>query len=447
MHIKIVDYNTSELIKIQALNLIIERVYNNYFNERSKYKGEFLDLTPDLQIDSQLGTVYSSCPYDIFSLVDEIFFISNEIKLFVVFDISKQVEFWNGELEKKQELFFGLFYNRKCSSFILNHKFHKLLIPKLTEYFKFFETIDHASDDYIPEHFNIFEDISETKLKLAELEYDTTSRKTNLWNLMITGFSAYWRYDEDWSDIEYAMQQLKWFYPCYDYENNRGYKNIDVFSEDFELNHVQIKHLENRIKNEYEYTIVIDTETNGLPDNYNDTWPYLSYPNPIQISWSIYDEDNNLVEFRDYIIKQTMPISRESTLIHGINDEIAQKKGVNITTVLEELIDSLEYCGEIVGHNLEFDIKVLEKAFFISENENNRDCCYGFFEKMKLNQFCTMKESMSYFNFNKYPKLSELYTYIFKNQPVGLHNSRKDIEFTHSIFSWLRASGLNRISK
>ena len=83
MHIKIVDYNTSELKKIQALNLIIERVYNNYFNERSKYKGEFLDLTPDLQIDSQLGTVYSSCPYDIFSLLEEIFSVHSKLPFFI----------------------------------------------------------------------------------------------------------------------------------------------------------------------------------------------------------------------------------------------------------------------------------------------------------------------------------------------------------------------------
>jgi hypothetical protein len=224
MHIKIVDYNTSEIEKVQALNLIIERVYDNYFNERCKYKGESLYLTPDLQIDSQLGTVYLSCSYDIFNLVEEVFLISTEIKIFVVFDVSKQVGFWDDELYNRKELFFGLFYNRKCSSFILNHKFHKLLIPKLTEYFKFFETIDHASDDFIPEHFNDFEDISETKLKLAELEYDTTSRKTNLWNFIKTSFSVYWRFDEDWSDIEYAMQQLKWLYPSYEYENNRGYK-------------------------------------------------------------------------------------------------------------------------------------------------------------------------------------------------------------------------------
>lgn len=449
MHIKIVDYNTSEIEKVQALNLIIERVYNNYFNERIKYKRALLDLTPDLQINSQEGTVYSSYLYDIFSLVEEIFLISNEIKLFVVSDVSKEVEDWTGEMYNRKELFFGLFYNRKCSSFILNHKFHKLLIPKLTDYFRFFETIDYASDDFIPKHFNYFEDINETKFKLAELEFDTTSRKTNLWDLINLEFSSYWRFTNDWNYWKYAMQQLKWLYPSYDYENNRGYKNIDVFSEEFVLNHVHvpIKDFENRIKNEYDYTIVIDTETNGLPDNYNDTWPYLSYPKPIQISWSIYDKDNNLVEFRDYIIKQTLPISRESTLIHGINDEIAQKKGVNITVVLEELIDSLEYCGEIVGHNLEFDIKVLEKAYFFSEYENNRECCYGFFEKMKLNQFCTMKESMSYFKFNKYPKLSELYTYIFKDQPVGLHNSRKDIEYTYSIFRWLRTSGLKGISK
>jgi DNA polymerase III epsilon subunit-like protein len=439
MHIKIVDYNLLEKNKIAALNHIVESIYNNYDKEKKKYSGEFLELTPELLIDTQLGIVYSSHPLDIFKLVDEVFSISSEIKLFVVFDVSKQYED-EGHILEKKELFFGLFHNQKCSSFILNNKFHKLLIPKLTEYFKFHETVDHISGDYIPTHFNAFEDINETKLKLSGFDYNTTSRKTNLWDLVNLSFSIYWYFD-DWEYFKYALSQLKWLYPYYDNENNRGFRNISVFSEDFELNHFEIKSLENRSRNEHNYTIVIDTETNGLPDNYNDTFPYLSYPNPVQVSWSIFDEFNNLVEFRDYIIKQKIPISKESILIHGINDDIARKKGVKISDVFEELCDSLEYCDEIVGHNLEFDVKVLEKAYWISEHEQQDTI--GFITKLNLNHFCTMKESVKYFNFHKYPKLSELYNFIFKEKTVGLHNSARDIEYTHTIFNWLKANNLS----
>jgi len=412
MHIKIVDYTKYDINKIKAFNFIVDSIYDIYKKKKDSLNSDFLDLTPELLIDSQCGHV------------------------FVVFEFSKGLG--EQDLDSRFSLFFGLFHNFKCSSFILNYKFNKLLIPKLTDYFNFLKN-ENSSDKYILFHFNEFEDINVTMSKLSGCNYSILERLTTLSDFIYNRFSIYCNYDN--ADF-ISLNKIKWLYPYCDHESNGRYKNISIFSEELPLNYFEIKSLENRVINERNYTIVIDTETNGLPDNYNDTWPYLSYPNPVQISWSIFDKYDNLVEFRDYIIKQERPISKDSILIHGIDDEIAREEGVQITTVLEELIDSIEYCDEIVGHNLEFDLKVLQKSYFVSSEMGYHDSI-GFINKFNLKHYCTMKESMKYFNFYKYPKLSDLYKFIFKCEPEGLHNSTKDIEYTYAIYTWLKVRRIN----
>ena len=437
MHIKIVDYTKLDINKIEALNFIVDSIYDIYKKEKDSLTSEFLNLTPELFIDSQCGHVYSTCSIDVFKLIDDVFSKTTEIKLFVVFELSLDFEGWEGNLVRRYELFFGLFHNHKCSSFILNHKFNKLLIPKFIEYFMY-AIDDNINEENIPLHFNEFENINETRSKLIGLCYSKLERVTSLSDFIDNKFLRYWNYDDEKDDLIASFRRMKWISPYYDVEGM--YNNTNVLSNDFHTMLSPIESFNKRNKNEYNYTIVIDTETNGLPLDYNETFPYLSYPSPVQISWAIFDEYNNLVEFRDYIIKQNIPITKESTDIHGIDDKIARLKGVEISLVLEELIDSLEYCDEIVGHNIEFDIKVLEKAYWISKDGN--EYIIGFINKMKLNHYCTMKESMKFLNevnISKYPKLSELYNFIFKEETVGLHDSAKDIQYTHDIYTWLKA--------
>jgi DNA polymerase III alpha subunit (gram-positive type) len=56
--------------------------------------------------------------------------------------------------------------------------------------------------------------------------------------------------------------------------------------------------------------LVFDTETTGLPLNYNaplsdsDNWPRM-----VQIAWQLHDEEGKLIENQDYIIKPEGMIS------------------------------------------------------------------------------------------------------------------------------------------
>ena len=444
MHIKIVDYNNLDVIKNKALHCIVDRVYFNYIKERNRYSSESIDLNSGLNIDTELGIVYTSYPIDIFKLVNEIFILAPDIKIFAVFELSNDYYESDGEIRSDYQLFFGLFHNYECSNFIFNCDFNKLLIPKLAEYYKFLEINNHESDNFIPIHFNEFEVIDETIKKLHNLHYSSKSIQISLFEMLDVGY-YFWDFNDDYADIIESIKDYQWLYPKYDLENNDGFKNVNLFSEDFKLNHHDIKWFKQRKKYENEFTIIIDTETNGLPKDYNEKFPYFGYPYPVQISWAVFDKFNNLVEYKDYIIKQYGPISKESMLIHGINNEIVKKDGLEISIVLEELFDSLSYCQEIVGHNLEFDVKVLESAYYSAFSEFDYDLKIGFLTSMNLNHYCTMKESMKHLNnanIYKYPKLAELYEFIFKESAIGLHNSSRDIYYTHEIYTWLKENVL-----
>ena len=123
--------------------------------------------------------------------------------------------------------------------------------------------------------------------------------------------------------------------------------------------------------------LIFDTETTGLPNNWKapltdfDNWPRL-----VQLAWQLHDIKGGLIEKNNLIIKpDNFDIPYNSTKVHGITNEIAQKKGLNIDDVLEQFIQTLEKTNILVGHNVEFDNNIvgcefLEKIFLIIYNQN-----------------------------------------------------------------------------
>ena len=182
--------------------------------------------------------------------------------------------------------------------------------------------------------------------------------------------------------------------------------------------------------------LVFDTETTGLPEENNvsilDTfrWPYI-----VQLSFIYYDSEiNDVIEYYDKVIKlpDNIIIPEDSIRIHGITNEIMREKGINITTVLKKFNDTLKKCDIVVAHNISFDKRVV-----MVECIRNKISQYFTRGQTKKSEFCTMKNSKNickikmvnykgeeYF---KSPKLSELYTFIFKEEPKNLHNSFVDV--------------------
>ena len=82
--------------------------------------------------------------------------------------------------------------------------------------------------------------------------------------------------------------------------------------------------------------IIFDTETTGLPQNYDapvsdtDNWPRM-----VQIAWEIHDIKGKLSSAADYIIKPdgySIPFSAEK--VHGISTERALAEGHDLKDVL-----------------------------------------------------------------------------------------------------------------
>jgi DNA polymerase III epsilon subunit-like protein len=109
--------------------------------------------------------------------------------------------------------------------------------------------------------------------------------------------------------------------------------------------------------------LVIDTETTGLPPknvpvNHLDQWPHI-----VQLSWAIYNDETKQTEDEvDYIISlgTHIPISPESTAIHGITSELSRAKGVAIEVALFDFKRAADRCGAIVAHNLNFDMNMIK---------------------------------------------------------------------------------------
>lgn len=182
--------------------------------------------------------------------------------------------------------------------------------------------------------------------------------------------------------------------------------------------------------------LVFDTETTGLPEENNvsilDTfrWPYI-----VQLSFIYYDSEiNDVIDYYDNVIKlpDNITIPEDSTRIHGITNEIMREKGINIKTALKKFNDTLKECDVVVAHNISFD-----KRMIMVECIRNKISQHFTRGQNKKSEFCTMKNTKDICKIKmvnikgeeylKSPKLSELYTFIFKEQPKNLHNSFVDV--------------------
>jgi DNA polymerase-3 subunit alpha len=187
--------------------------------------------------------------------------------------------------------------------------------------------------------------------------------------------------------------------------------------------------------------LVFDTETTGLPRSMSapisdsESWPHI-----VQISW-ITVKKNSIRKKEDHIIKpEGFSIPYESARIHGISDVYASVHGESLRTVLLDFMEDVESSSVIIGHNLEFDKKVVQAELYRLQMEDP-------FKEKKL--ICTMKQSTDFCAFRgtngrryRYPKLGELYKKLFNKHLWGAHNSLKDVEATYECYKELVKRGV-----
>jgi DNA polymerase III epsilon subunit-like protein len=207
--------------------------------------------------------------------------------------------------------------------------------------------------------------------------------------------------------------------------------------------------------------LVLDTETTGLipkmnfTKNINDinienlnNCPYI-----LQFSYIYYDTiNNNFIKCEDKYIKipENIEISKDNSKIHGITKEIIKEKGILIESILIDFMLIYQNSNKIIGHNILFDLNMIfiELLRLIIKTSNNETAKHNkwidyyhvlindVYDKSSMKIYCTMKTTKQICNLLitnkngkislKYPKLIELYYYLFNKKPENFHNSLID---------------------
>ena len=177
-------------------------------------------------------------------------------------------------------------------------------------------------------------------------------------------------------------------------------------------------------RDNYTY-IAFDTETTGFPRKTSNR----TYASPVEtayynssriISISFYSESLNV---KDYSLIKPGDFPINNSDIHGITKEEALSKGISLEDYFYKnptLIENIKKADVLIAHNAEFDKHILLSELY---RRGMKDI-YTLIESKPI--VCTMKFSYRKYMFNKYPKLLELYSFLYKESFFGAHNALAD---------------------
>jgi DNA polymerase-3 subunit epsilon len=182
--------------------------------------------------------------------------------------------------------------------------------------------------------------------------------------------------------------------------------------------------------------LFFDTETTGLPKDYKapasktENWPRM-----VQLAYLLYNEQCDLLELGEFIIKpDNYVIPSDVSKIHGITQEIALEKGIDIKIVMETLKNMIEKSAILVAHNMSFDEKIIGAEFIRCGMEDFTATKPKICTMLKSIDICKIKNDYGY----KWPKLFELHQFLFNEGFVDVHNASSDIKATAKCFWELR---------
>ncbi len=209
--------------------------------------------------------------------------------------------------------------------------------------------------------------------------------------------------------------------------------------------------------------LIFDTETTGLPDRVpgaiwgseSEYWPYNmneKYANAriVSIAWAFvrsYNKDTLTSEtIKEHIRYPEGFTEIPTTDIHGITFEQAQLKGVPMQDILENcgLADAILECNYVIGHNIMFDIHILQNELFRLGSDLAMECVQKL-DRMKAlgRTICTgeLGKNICQLEFKsrsgrdtnrikkfKMPKLKELHLHLIGTEHDNQHAARGDVQ-------------------
>lgn len=178
-------------------------------------------------------------------------------------------------------------------------------------------------------------------------------------------------------------------------------------------------------------TLVIDTETTGLPPRNKSPSLYEAFDGcrMVQIAWELYTSDGKRISTECFLIglDATTVMSEGAARVHGITKEHAILHGVPRSVIWERLETLLPKVSTIVAHNMAFDDSVIQSEMY---RDNRYEVINEWNKKRKV---CTMRNGTA--PGKKWPKLAELYLECFGRSPLGaLHQADTDVRVCAEIY-------------
>ncbi len=214
-------------------------------------------------------------------------------------------------------------------------------------------------------------------------------------------------------------------------------KHIDIVKENMStLFHSNIDYLK---KKSIQY-LFFDTETTGLPNNYDAPSSDLqNWPRLVSLSWIITDELGNVLKKQDYIVyPDSFSIPIQASKLNGITTERAKAVGHPIKNILDLFMSDYSHSTYVVGHNIAFDKKIIGAELIRSGNQDIMDSKISYCTMESTVNFCKIPGYLTY----KFPKLQELYKKLFGKEFEDAHNSLADVSATVECFWKLKELGI-----
>ena len=188
--------------------------------------------------------------------------------------------------------------------------------------------------------------------------------------------------------------------------------------------------------------LIFDTETTGLPRDYNaPISDSENWPRAVQIAWQLHDATGKLLEHKDFLIHPdgyTIPYDAER--IHGISTELATQEGVPIAQVFNEFEQALSKTKYVVGQNIGFDIHIMGAEYYRYGVDTQ-------LQELPILDTCTeitaelCKIPGGRGGKFKLPTLTELHKFLFGVPFDEAHNATADVEATARCFFELLRRG------
>lgn len=184
-----------------------------------------------------------------------------------------------------------------------------------------------------------------------------------------------------------------------------------------------------------------DTETTGFPDM--DLLPMdQRQPWPVQIAARMVDENNVLQSEINFLIAPPIAINPDAIKVHGITDERAAFFGFKPITGITMLFAMIAKADVVVGHNLGFDINVVNLSkhrlgiehehdpFDGKEHFDTQTRSAGILQIPATDAMILANRGHQY----KSPKLAEAYRFFFEKEIEDAHDAMGDVKASLEIY-------------